>query len=553
MSISKGIFSESPQTIRNIHSTRRGWQIGAVFLLFLLINIISSGGHLDWRDGVETFIVTESMVLKNSARFHPNVPSISDLYADTWITKFSLFSEPTYTPRSLLLSALAAPFYFAATAVLLVSPILVVGLFVNSVIIALVSLVIFLFSMELYGSKRMALALALIFNVCSYIWPYNTSLYPQPLQALLLIGSAYFIHKAAHFNPMFICCYSNQGAKHGSKQYIEGKIFFFQTVAGISLGLSVFAHPSSLIAIPGFLLYAASTAWQQKKKLIYFLASLAVILVLMAFVNYVRFGTITEFGYYSQGSVDVHRGWEGLIGLWISPGFGILFYFPPAILLPVALKKLMRTNEERRLSFLTLYIIGVYWLFVGTLSYDEPMSWSGAIAWGPRYMIPLLPFIVMSLGSLFRRNWKRNLYILKVSVIVTLCLSGFAVNLIGKLTWVSYVASYIWEKLMLQRLGVKYLSIVTWYPAYSLIFLHFKVLTDNDFLSQIQPKIYRGTDYHFVTYGLAPCQYDIYLYCRFGLVPVIILSAVAALSAVFILKMSPSKNATIIQRYLGRY
>jgi hypothetical protein len=490
------------------------------------------------------------MVLKGSAKFHSDVPIVRELYPEIWVSKYDLFSEPTYTPRSLLLSAIAIPFYYAA-AVLFISPVLMVGLFVNSIIIALISVVIFLFSMEIYGSKRIAFILSLIFSVCSFIWPYNTTLYPQPLQALMLIAPAYFVYRSVHLSPKFICSYSKQHYVKGGGDSSGREALVYIAVAGISLGLAVLAHPSSLIAIPGFLVYAAiSTQWKRKKRLTSFLVSLAVVLLFIAFINYTRFGTLTEFGYYSQGSIDVHAGWEGLLGLWISPGFGILFYFPMVILLPIALKRLFGNKNNHGLSFLIIYIVSIFWLFVGTLSYDEPTSWSGAIAWGPRYMIAVLPFIVLSLGSILSRINRANLYSLKLLVIIALCASGFAINLIGKLTWVSYVASYMWEELLLQRLATNYLSMVAWHPIYSMIFLHFKVLTDNDFLSEIQPRDYHGTDYHFVTYGLAPCQYDIYLYCRLGIVPIVTLSGVATLLAAFILKVKPVKVSMIQTRLI---
>ena len=523
-------------------------QVGAVFIFFLLINIASSGGHLDWRDGVEAFIVTESMVLKNSAKFHSDVPSVRELYAETWIRKYDLFSQPSYTPRSLLLSVIAIPFYHAATAVLSISPILLIGLFLNSIIISLISLVIFLFSLEMYGNKRLAFMLSLIFGVCSFIWPYNTSLYPQPLQALLLITPAYFIYKSIHINPRFICNYANQFYSGSMWYNNERSALLYNAAAGILLGLSVFAHPSSLIAIPGFLLFAVLSSFsQRKRRLACLLIPLAIVLIFMAVVNYIRFGTITEFGYYSQGSVEVHGGWEGLLGLWISPGFGILFYFPMVVLLPFALKKLACNKDNRGILFLVIYMISAYWLFVGTLSYDEPTSWSGAIAWGPRYMIAILPFVVLSFGNILHR--RGNLHWVKVLVVTALCICGFSVNLIGKLTWVSYVASYMWEKLLLQRLGANYLSVVAWDPNYSLIFLHFKVLTDNDFLAKIEPEDYRETDYHFVTYGLTPCQYDIYLYCTFGILPIVALLGISALLMAYILKVNLRINHEMMQRH----
>ena len=99
-----------------------------VFIFFFLINVISSGGHLDWWDGIEAFLVTESMVLKQTAKLDPAVPSVKDLgfnvnytiYANTALQKgntsnpSSVTLEPVYTVRSLLLSAVAVPFYYAA-------------------------------------------------------------------------------------------------------------------------------------------------------------------------------------------------------------------------------------------------------------------------------------------------------------------------------------------------------------------------------------------------------------------------------------------------------
>src|SRR5215210_1987210 len=104
-----------------IHNNGNKGQTCAVFIFFVVINIISTGGHLDWRDGAEAFLVTESMVLKKSAKLHSDVPSIDELYAKTWLSKYDLFSQPTYTPRSLLLSAIAIPFYYVAASVLSIS------------------------------------------------------------------------------------------------------------------------------------------------------------------------------------------------------------------------------------------------------------------------------------------------------------------------------------------------------------------------------------------------------------------------------------------------
>jgi hypothetical protein len=116
---------------------------------------------------VETFLVTESMVLKHSSKLYPDVPSIQRLNFDIkdsvamnkafqnptcaavtaeaavdpqFFRPSACFDpahtklEPMYTYRSLLSAAIAVPFYYAAL-LFSFSPIPVVGLFVNSLMI----------------------------------------------------------------------------------------------------------------------------------------------------------------------------------------------------------------------------------------------------------------------------------------------------------------------------------------------------------------------------------------------------------------------------------
>jgi len=49
-----------------------------VFIVSLIINFISSGGHTDLWDGMVTFLITEGMALKQTAQLDPEIPSISN-------------------------------------------------------------------------------------------------------------------------------------------------------------------------------------------------------------------------------------------------------------------------------------------------------------------------------------------------------------------------------------------------------------------------------------------------------------------------------------------
>jgi len=518
--------------------------IFSVFFFFLIINLISTGGHTDMWDGMVTFLLAESMATKQSAKLHPDIPTISNSeprdsvrtmihyevqnymivtgkYAD-WIQQ-SMALEPIYSSRSLLLPAMSIPFYYAALAVLL-PPIFVIPLFVNSFIIALTSLVIFCFSLEIYNSRKIAFILSLIFTGCSFILPYNTSLFPQPLQTLLVITAAFFIIKSLHFHSSFICNYTK------FKIDDNKKALYFASLGGLFLGLSVFAHPTSIIVIPGFVVYSIFSMRHNKKSLISFLLTLSIALFFMGLVNYLRFGSFTEFGYGSYfGTLSYNVGWTGLPGLLASPGKGLIFYFPIVFLLPLALKYMYRENKW--LFFLIVYIISVHWLYFGTLDDTESRFWSGAIAWGPRYLVPVLPFITLAFGTLLAR-FKQSRLLLKASLLI-LCISGFIINLPGTLVWSEYGTIYAWDKEGLNRFPDS-LEVIAWNLNYSPIILHTKVLMD-DYVHKIYAEQYLNTGWHYITYGLAPCSYDLYIFCKFGIIPVVALLAIEILLALKIM------------------
>jgi hypothetical protein len=488
-----------------------------VFIFFFLINIISSGGHLDWWDGTEAFLVTESMVLKHTAKLDPAVPSVKDLgffvnytvYANTALQKgnttnpSSVTLEPVYTVRSLLLSAAAVPFYYAAN-FFSASPAVTVGLFVNSLFISLTAVIIFCICIEMRRSNKVAFATSLVYSVCSFVWPYSATFWVQPLQGLLLVSTTYFILLTSHRNHLFLCDYILERKR---------KSFLFAGLAGLTLGLSVFAHPTSLIFIPAFLAYSFfSVMRHQKQNLILLILVLATVLFSAGLINYARYHSFTEFGYGYFSTLAAHNGWKGLIGLLVSPGAGLIFYFPLAVLLPLGAKYMYKENKS--LFYLSLYIIIANWIYFGTLSFGfEPASWSGGIAWGPRYLLPVVPFMLIVLGSIFQNIKKR---VLLKSIVLGLCIAGFYVNLSGVLIWFQYGLMYGWT---FEKLAAfpNYMNTMTWSPFYSPIVLQTKALLA-DYVSTIHPEQYVNTAWQWTSYGNAPCKYDLYIYCKLGTV-----------------------------------
>jgi hypothetical protein len=162
-----------------------------------------------------------------------------------------------------------------------------------------------------------------------------------------------------------------------------------------------------------------------------------------------------------------------------------------------------------------LYIIVANWIYYGTLSFGfEPASWSGGVAWGPRYLLPVLPFMLIILGYIFRKI-KKSIFL--KSIVLGLCLAGFYVNLSGVLIWFQYGLMYGWT---FERLATfpNYMDTLTWSPFYSPIRLHTRALL-TDYATTIYPEQYVNTSWHWAGYGNAPCKFDFYIYCKLGTIP----------------------------------
>jgi hypothetical protein len=297
--------------------------------------------------------------------------------------------------------------------------------------------------------------------------------------------------------------------------------------------------------IPGFVIYSIFCMRRNNgiktflSLLFSFVIALSITLSFVGLVNYWRFGSFTEFGYGYEGTLSTHTGRTGLIGLLASPGSGLIFFFPISILFPLAMIYMYR--ENRGLFFLSAYIVVVNWLYFGTISGE--LFWSGG-GWGPRYLIPILPFITIVSGTLLQHlkktdHFKYRKLLLKLSIII-LSAAGFFVNLIGTLVWVFYG---VWYGFLsdFPHMGTAYY----WDPFNSHVIVQIKTLMSG-YVSHINPAQWLGMPFwRSLHQGLAPCPYDVYIYCKFGITPVLLLSAIITIVAILIMMEISNFNPKI--------
>jgi hypothetical protein len=108
--------------------------------------------------------------------------------------------------------------------------------------------------------------------------------------------------------------------------------------------------------------------------------------------------------------------YEGLYGLFLSPGKGLIWYGPIALVGAVAWWR-------RRSEPAAWLVAGLSASYVGVVACW--WAWHGAECWGPRLIVPLLPLWVLPAGALLTegQTWRR--------VAVVAAVIGLAVQLVG--------------------------------------------------------------------------------------------------------------------------
>jgi len=505
-----------------------------IFTFFFLIYIGTSGGHGDPYDGLSYFLISENFVLNGSPSINVNSPSADELGFDVkqyfdiksslqaWSIyhskapdevpeKFGTFrdeykktldEENFFGPANLVLPVIGSSLYFTGMA-LNVSPIVTYFLFLNSIILAISCVVMFLIGKELF-SEKIGFVLSIIFGVTSFIWPYITSGYARPLAILFLILFIYVMIRQR-----------NQ------------KNFAFSLLAGVFVGLSVLTHYNFGIFLPALLGFGIYEFRKNPKHMVLFLIPIISIVSLIGYINYEIRDDPINFGYLYFSQTDPEENpfhlLEGINGLLFSPGKTIFLYFPLTILYPFGMYYLFKKNKS--FTIFLLILSAIIFLYQATSS-----QWYSNAGWGPhRYLLPLIPLLTIPIGSLIMNFSKYPIW--KWGIIFFSGV-GFIVNFIGNLVWVQYAYAYGWGPEGLWKVNDPD-KIFTWDPYHSVFLQSIKVLSV-DWISTL-PTNPPNLDYFRV--GLNGCTYDLFLFCEYGIIPIIIISGLLIVNFIIIMKL----------------
>ena len=522
----------------------------STFVFFAAVFLASSGGHTDTTDGKIYYMVAESVVDNGSLQIYRGAPSIFTHWAvDTeWITvnqwdrqnhdnqacldgagagfgscdryvrtacsadqvaagvdahggscsSYEPVPDSIYTTAAPLLPLAGAPLVALERHAGLQAQL--APMLVNSLALAASASLLFALSRDVFRSPRMGLVLALAFGVCSFAWPYVDTFFPHPLTVLMVTLSMYLSHRSRGGGPLTAL------------------------LAGTASVAAVFTHSSAVILVPGLAAFALASCRKNKVHVALACAGQAAAVGVQGVLNTVRFGDAASFGYGAQESIAAHAHVDGLAGLIFSPGFGLLANMPLFVLFPIGIYYMWR--RYRALSLLSAYLVLASWLYYGTL---ESPVWHG-FGWGPRYLVAVIPAMVLPLGFFLRRFggvlWGRALF-------AFLAAAGFAVNLAGTLVWYQLGYNYGFNAMrsMQAPVDVYYFQ---WIPSFAPAILHLRVMAEDYWGAIGQPP--------YLAYWPA-CIPDVFVYCSLGWPVTLLVLAAASAIAFFLIRGLPGPGA----------
>ncbi|MYD60213.1 MAG: hypothetical protein F4W91_04170 [Gemmatimonadetes bacterium] len=226
------------------------------------------------------------------------------------------------------------------------------------------------------------------FALGTMVFPYSGYGFPEPLVGLGLLIATHSLIK-----------------RHPSS-----------ILAGIGFAIAVLTKFYTLILLPIPLLYLRRTQ-HTTSRIAVFLSPIVAACLIIAYHNHLRYGNILLTGYHLD--ILAQKGgylafipaqiFTAFYGLLFSTGRGLIFFFPLICLLPIAYHKFRSSHPEEARLFLGFILM----LFVLLL----PMiDWHAGSSWGPRYLLPILPFCIFPLGALADIKWTRRLTVLGLFV-----------------------------------------------------------------------------------------------------------------------------------------
>jgi hypothetical protein len=275
------------------------------------------------------------------------------------------------------------------------------SVFSITVLAALCAPLIFLLLLRLGAQTKQAIAVALAINLATILFPFSTVFFSHAATATVAFASFYFLFS------------------HPEKEY-------YLLLAGFAAGFAILLeYPAAIISV-ALLIYTAFIYKNQVRRQLIVGAGFALAMLLLMTYNYLSFQNpffIPYEAYATESNpvFEAHR--HGILGIrlpFFEPHFfptfisnlaeityqplrGIFFCNPILVLIFPGFYFLFREKFIRRECLFILFITLSYFIFNASYG-DSIVYWGGGTSFGPRHLIPILPFLSIPLFSCIKQK-----------------------------------------------------------------------------------------------------------------------------------------------------
>lgn len=334
-------------------------------------------------DGISMLAVAESIVRDHAFTVPAAIgkPGLHGLFYSDHYPLLSCLAVPLVAAGDVAARLAGLPAHYVAGAL---APLL------NALLTAATVGLVALLALDLGASLEAALVAALAYAFGTIAATYARTFFAEPLLACLVAAALHLGFR-------------------GSGRAVAA--------AAVLCGLAVLAKPTGAVLV----LVLAGYLWSRRAGAAAVaapLAGAAAGATVYALYNVVRFGTPFSTGFVHLGQAGGLAGVTGfalpgsplrLFGLLASPGRGLLWYAPVAVLGLVPLAAPRRAPKKREAwalgaFFLAFLLVHALWRY-----------WDGGWSWGPRFLLPAMPGL-LALAALAQRRWLVGLAALGLAV-----------------------------------------------------------------------------------------------------------------------------------------
>ena len=278
-------------------------------------------------------------------------------------------------------------------------------------VLAALMAVFFMFSRRVGAAPLWAVAATVILGVTTHVAGFGVEFLQHPAEALFLLLAFYFLVE-------------NSGNPRPRDRFIAGSM----------AGMLILVRASGVVLMPALTLYLFWCAYRRAKSMEQAIAAclpfvipvLAAIFITMA-VNDAKWGQPSFSGNYGAFNSFTNSWLVSIYGYLFSPGQSIFLFSPILLAAPIYFRPFARKYRAETVAILGLTIS--YALFYGLAR-----TWHGQWCFGPRYLMAMVPLLLLPLGS-WLGTVRRGTWL----AIVPLVLIGAFIEVLHIAVNVSYV------------------------------------------------------------------------------------------------------------------